>query len=340
MMFPGSPRPLVLLFLMVAFLLTSIASHARGAARWRAGSASVNSTAATKTSASKQALTANPLSVSFGSVRVGTSKAVSETLTNSGSSSLRISQATITGAGFSLNGLTLPLTLTAGHSYTFSAVFAPKSSGNASGCISVITNASNSTLTISLSATGTAAGQLAVSPTTLNFGSLAVGTSKRLTATLSASGPSVTVLSPTTTSSEFSLRGASFPLTIASGRSVSFTVNFTPQTSGTASGTFSFASNASNAPTLETLTGTGTTGLQHSVALFWNPSTSAVVGYNVYRSGKSGGPYTRINSVLDASTAYTDSSVQSGKTYYYVTTSVNEKGAQSSYSKQAKAVIP
>jgi len=117
-------------------------------------------------------------------------------------------------------------------------------------------------------------------------------------------------------------------------------VNFTPQTSGTASGTFSFASNASNSPTRETLTGTGTTALQHSVALAWNPSTSAVVGYNVYRSGTSGGPYTKINSVLDASTTYTDSSVQSGKTYYYVTTSVNGKGAQSSYSKQAKAVIP
>ncbi len=337
---PATPRPFILLFLTVAFLLTSVAKHARAAARSPAGSASVSSTTATKTSASKELLTANPLSVSFGSVQVGTSKAVSQTLTNSGSSSLRISQATITGAGFSLSGLTLPLTLTAGHSYTFRAVFAPKSSGSASGSISVISDASNSTLTISLSATGTAAGRLAVSPTTLNFGSLVVGISKSLTIALSASGSSVTVSSPTTTSSEFSLSGVSFPLKIASGQSASFTVNFTPQTSGTASGTFSFASNASNSPTLETLTGTGTTALQHSVALAWSPSASGVVGYNVYRSGQSGGPYTKLNSVLDASTTYTDSSVQSGKTYYYVTTSVNGKGAQSTYSNQAKAVIP
>jgi hypothetical protein len=340
-MIPGTPRPLLLLPLSLVFLLTSAASHARSAVEGSAGSASPSSTMATKTSdPRKESLTANPSSVGFGNVQVGSSETQSETLTNSTNSSVTISQATITGAGFSLNGLKLPLTLTAGQSYTFRTAFSPKSSGSVSGSIAILSNAPNSNLTISLSGNGTSAAQVTLTPTPENFGSVVVGTSKSLTATLSATGANLTVSSATSTSSEFTLSGLSFPLKIASGQSASFTVKFAPQTSGTASGSISFVSNASNSPATETLTGTGTTVHQHSVALSWTPSSSAVVGYNVYRGSKSGGPYTKLNSVLDASTTYTDSSVQSAQTYYYVTTSVNGKGAQSAYSNQVRAVIP
>jgi hypothetical protein len=38
--------------------------------------------------------------------------------------------------------------------------------------------------------------------------------------------------------------------------------------------------------------------------------------------------------------ALTDSSVQGGQNYYYVTTSVDSTGAQSSYSNEIQAVIP
>jgi Abnormal spindle-like microcephaly-assoc'd, ASPM-SPD-2-Hydin len=285
-------------------------------------------------------LVANPSSASFGSVQVGSSKTEFETLTNSGGENVTISQATATGAAFSLSGLNLPLSLSGGQSITFSVTFAPKSSGSASGNLSVISNASNSTLTIALSGTGTGTGQLAVSPTTSNFGSVVVGTSNSLIATLSASGSSVTISSATSTNSEFSLSGLSFPLTIASGYSVSLTVKFTPQVSGTAAGNFSFVSNASNSPTTETLTGTGTTALQHTVSLSWSPDISAVAGYNVYRGTNSCGPYSKMNSVLDPSTTYTDGSAQSGQTYYYATTAVSTSGMESAYSNQVQAMIP
>jgi fibronectin type 3 domain-containing protein len=87
------------------------------------------------------------------------------------------------------------------------------------------------------------------------------------------------------------------------------------------------------------LTGTGAAPPQHSVNLSWN-ETSTVVGYNVYRGSQSGGPYTKINSALDASISYTDSSVQAGKIYYYVTTAIDSSGAESSYSNQIQASIP
>ena len=65
-----------------------------------------------------------------------------------------------------------------------------------------------------------------------------------------------------------------------------------------------------------------------------------MVGYNVYRSKSSGGPYTKLTSVLEPSTKYVDISVQSGQTYYYVNTAVDSHGVESKYSSQLRASIP
>jgi carboxypeptidase family protein len=78
----------------------------------------------------------------------------------------------------------------------------------------------------------------------------------------------------------------------------------------------------------------------HSVALSWNASSSIVSGYNVYRSTVSGTGYTKLNSSLDLALAYTDSTVQNGTTYYYVTTAQDSSGNESLYSNEIQAIIP
>jgi hypothetical protein len=166
------------------------------------------------------------------------------------------------------------------------------------------------------------------------------GGNASLSGTLNATSASVTVSSASMSNSEFSLSGLTFPFTIAAGGSANFTVSFRPSATGLASGTLSFISNASNFPAAQSLSGTGTTPPQHSVTLSWSASTSAVVGYNVYRGTASGGPYSRVNSGLDALTAYTDSTVQAGQTYYYVTTAVDGSNGESTYSNEVKAIIP
>jgi len=91
----------------------------------------------------------------------------------------------------------------------------------------------------------------------------------------------------------------------------------------------------------ELLNGTGIVSQNHTVGLSWTASTSEnVVGYNIYRGNQSGGPYAKINSSLDSNTAYTDTSVTDGNTYYYVTTAVNSDNEESVYSNQAQATIP
>jgi fibronectin type 3 domain-containing protein len=144
---------------------------------------------------------------------------------------------------------------------------------------------------------------------------------------MSAATSSVTVSSDASSSAQFVLNGASLPFTIPAGQSVSFNVAFTPTSSGTVSGSLSFTSNAVNSQTKESLTGIGTAPV-YSVNLYWNAS-SDVSGYNVYRSTSASGGYSKINSTLDPSTAYTDGSVASGSTYYYEATSVNSSGQES-----------
>jgi hypothetical protein len=184
------------------------------------------------------------------------------------------------------------------------------------------------------------AGQLALSPATMSFGNVAVGSNSVQKGALTAGSSDITVSSAAWNGQGYSLSGITFPVTVPAGQSVPFTVTFAPQTTGITPGSITFDSNAISSPTMETLTGTGTQQSLHSVALSWNPSTSQVVGYNVYRRIASGGAYAKVNTSVDASTSYTDNSVQSGQTYDYVTTAVDSRNAESGYSNQATAVIP
>lgn len=81
------------------------------------------------------------------------------------------------------------------------------------------------------------------------------------------------------------------------------------------------------------------TGL-HVVLLSWTASTSSGVGgYNVYRGTTSGGPYTLLASAGTV-TGYTDTTVVSGQTYFYVVTALGAGNIESAYSTQSQATIP
>jgi fibronectin type 3 domain-containing protein len=81
----------------------------------------------------------------------------------------------------------------------------------------------------------------------------------------------------------------------------------------------------------------------HSVTLTWNaPQASRgapVAGYNIYRSTISGGPFVKIASQVPGP-PYEDRLTASGRTYFYVVTSLDQAGRESRFSAEARAIIP
>src|SRR5262249_53679639 len=122
------------------------------------------------------ALSPSPTSLDFGSVIVGKNMSLSETVTNTGGSSVTISHVAVSG-GFTLSGITTPVTLTTGQSANFTVLFSPSSAGSSSGSVTITSNASNPTLTIPLSGTGTSPGGMGANPSSMSFGSVTVGNS-------------------------------------------------------------------------------------------------------------------------------------------------------------------
>jgi hypothetical protein len=82
-------------------------------------------------------------------------------------------------------------------------------------------------------------------------------------------------------------------------------------------------------------------GVPHDATLSWTASASPnVSGYNVYRRSNPTGSYAKVNSALITGVTYTDTTVQSGQTYYYVATAVNSSNVESGYSNEVQANIP
>ena len=116
-------------------------------------------------------------------------------------------------------------------------------------------------------------------------------------------------------------------------------ISGTPTTPGTSS--FTVQVSDSNSPPATATEPLSITVNAHSVFLSWDASSSQdVIGYNAYRGTYSGGPYAKLNSSLIATTSYVDQAVQSGYTYYYVTTAIDSQGLESVYSNQAVATVP
>ena len=152
----------------------------------------------------------------------------------------------------------------------------------------------------------------------------------------------LTITNIVTSGAGFSISGLSVPLTLPAGQSHAFTASFQPSSASSSIGSIALTNNATSGAYLVNMSGTGVVPAStHSVALSWTASTSiGVTGYNVYRGTTSSGPYAMVSSSLVAATQYTDTTVQSGQTYYYVVTAVDSSNTESVYSNQAPATIP
>lgn len=315
--------------------ITSTAANSPDAIGWSA-------TATAASSAAK--LTATPSSVGFGDVPTGVTTTQTIRLANSGDSPLTISGVTSTGSGLSLSGIATPLTIAAGQSANLTASLKLSSAGATNGEIKITSNAAGSPAQIPWTADAKASAiTLTSSPSSLSFGNVTIGTTGTLQTAIKNTGNANANISKISISGTgFSLNGSTSSTTLDPGQSVTISVSYDPKLAGSNTGKVTIASNASTAQLGVALSGTGvvkSASSQHTVGLEWN-ATPSVVGYYIYRSSKPSGPYARLNSSTDASTSYTDNTVESGQTYYYVVTSVNSNNIESTDSNQASATIP
>lgn len=246
---------------------------------------------------------------------------------------------------YTLSGTISPVAGGSGATITLSGAATATTTANSSGGYT-FTGLANGTYAITPSFTG-----YTFSPTSQNAtvnGANVTGIN--FTATAQANTFSI---SGTITLSGSALSGATVALTgpAAANTTTNSSGNYT--FSGLANGTYTVTpSNTGDtfAPVNQSVTvnGANQTGVNfsasvtqtHTVALSWVASTSAVVGYNVYRSTVSGSGYSKINSALIPSLTFTDTAVSSGATYFYVATAVDTNGNESINSNETSAVIP
>ena len=176
------------------------------------GLTSSNKTATTQTKTIPGVVTVAPGSISFGVVKVGNNQSLPGSMTNTGGSTLQVTQVTATGSGFSVSGLSLPVMLAAGQSQGFTVIFTPKAAGTVIGNLAIANTGSTPTVNVTLSGGSTTVGVLNPSPSSLAFGSVQVGGNQTLPETLTNTGGStITVTQVTPSGTGYSVSGLSLP---------------------------------------------------------------------------------------------------------------------------------
>jgi hypothetical protein len=174
---------------------------------------------------------------------------------------------------------------------------------------------------------------------TVAFGNVTVSSNSVQNITLTNAGTA------NVTISQVSVAGAGFTasgingLILIPGQSAVITATFAPSANGSAAGSIAVISNASNSPSVVSLTGTGIAAVTHTVVLSWVGGAAGITGYRAYSSTVSGGPYSSLTSNSFTSSNFTDSTVQSGQTYYYVVTAIGSQNQESAHSAEVVAVV-
>jgi hypothetical protein len=286
---------------------------------------SVTSNAATLTVSGPPSITGQPANRS---VTAGQTATFSVTASGSGTLTYQWKKGGVAVSGATSSSYTTPATTTADSGSQFTVTVT-----NSVGSV----NSNAATLTVA------AAGTLILnaSQASLSFSNIDIGSNSILPVTFTNGGTAnVTISNVSVSGAGFTASGIQSGQIVAPGKTATLNVTFAPSSAGVLPGSVTVTSNATNSPSTITLSGTGVHVVSHSVAITWTASTSAVTGYNVYRSTVSGGPYSKLNSSPVAGTSYTDTTVQASQTYFYVVTSVDSNNVESAFSTEVSASVP
>lgn len=102
-------------------------------------------------------ISVSPTALNFGSLSVGAQTTARVQLENPGNSTLTVSSVTISGSGFTANGVASGLAIPTGQSAVLNVEFSPTTAGAKSGTVTISSNASTPVMTVALSGSGVAA---------------------------------------------------------------------------------------------------------------------------------------------------------------------------------------
>jgi hypothetical protein len=185
-----------------------------------------------------------------------------------------------------------------------------------------------------------------------NFGDVAVGNTVTVGVTFAnTGGMPLTLVQKSVSGTGFATSGVGAGVILDPGQYTTLSVNFNPLAAGNATGSVYLASTSTTAgtssnpgitsiqPVTIPLSGNGVIAA-HLVTFGWMPSTSPVVGYNVYLRSPSGSSWTLLNSTPIESTTFTDVDVQCGQSYMFSVTSVGPTNMESPFSNATEATVP
>jgi len=224
-----------------------------------------------------------PISHDFGPVPINSSSApITFTLANLLTAPATVNVQSITTTG----DFTVALNTTGGSSCIDTVApttscfvqitFSPTATGDRTGTLTTTTSSGISTST--LTGYGESDPGLALNPTSLNFGTVNLGTSDTLTATISNTNAAPITFNSLTTTGDYSVAPGTCPTlgnSLAANATCTLSVTFTPSAIGSRSATLTLTSSDPTSPTTIPLTGTGLAA--GSFTLTVNGATTATV---------------------------------------------------------------
>lgn len=200
--------------------------------------------------------TVNPTSISFGSQPYGTpSHPQTVTLTNTGGIALTVSSVAVSG-DFHETDNCQSGSVAADATCAIQVTFTPTQAGSRTGQLTINANISGGALDVALSGTGGSPSLVALLPSELDFGQVAVNvTSSPLQLTVQNTQSTAVSVTSIGFSGPFALASDACGNSIAASSSCQLTVTFTPTQAGAVSGTMSLVDSAGTQTAV--LTGTG-----------------------------------------------------------------------------------
>ncbi len=205
--------------------------------------------------ATPSALTLSPLSLDFGTVQLGTFAALPLQITNTSPTAATFNGITTSG-DYTATGTcpTANNTLAANTSCTEQITFTPTQTGPRTGTLAIATSLSTLPINAPLTGNGTQS-QLTITPTTLNFGSIALGASANLMLTLANTGTAAITNLTLALTGDYAITTPCSTNILTPNSTCQITLTFSPTALGARSGALTVISSTTTATV--PLTGTG-----------------------------------------------------------------------------------